>query len=69
LGPKSPRSWQPPDAGDPPHHYTLTVYALSVEHLDVPSTTTAANIDFEILSKTLAKATVVRLYSRPKAVQ
>jgi Raf kinase inhibitor-like YbhB/YbcL family protein len=55
-----------PDAGDPPHHYTLTVYALSVDHLDVPATSTAANIDYEIVTKTLAKATIVRLLSRPK---
>lgn len=55
-----------PDEGDPPHHYTITVYALSVEHLDVPATSTPANIDYEILAKTLAKSTIVRLYSRPK---
>jgi Raf kinase inhibitor-like YbhB/YbcL family protein len=55
-----------PDEGDPPHHYTITVYALSVEHLGVPPTSTAANIDYEISSKTLAKASLVRLFSRPK---
>ena len=55
-----------PDAGDPPHHYTITVYALSVDHLKVPETSTPANIDYEISSKTLAKATIVRLFSRPK---
>ena len=55
-----------PDEGDPPHHYTITVYALSVEHLNVPATSTAANIDYEISTKTLAKATLVRLFSRPK---
>src|SRR5580693_1219106 len=55
-----------PDEGDPPHHYTITLYALSVDHLDVPATSTPANIDYEIYSKTLAKSTIVRLYSRPK---
>jgi hypothetical protein len=55
-----------PDVGDPPHHYTITVYALSVEHLKVPPTSTAANIDYEISTKTLAKSTIVRLFSRPK---
>jgi Raf kinase inhibitor-like YbhB/YbcL family protein len=55
-----------PDEGDPPHHYTITVYALSVEHLSVPATSTAANIDYEISTKTLAKASLVRLFSRPK---
>jgi Raf kinase inhibitor-like YbhB/YbcL family protein len=55
-----------PDAGDPPHHYTITVYALSVEHLKVAETSTPANIDYEISTKTLAKSTIVRLFSRPK---
>lgn len=55
-----------PDEGDPPHHYTITVYALSVEHLSVPATSTPANVDYEISTKTLAKATIVRLFSRPK---
>jgi Raf kinase inhibitor-like YbhB/YbcL family protein len=55
-----------PDRGDPPHHYTITVYALSAEHLKVPATSTAANIDAYISGATLAKATIVRLYSRPK---
>jgi len=58
-----------PDEGDPPHHYTITVYALSVEHLDVPGTSTPANIDYEISTKTLAKASIVRLFSRPKKSQ
>jgi Raf kinase inhibitor-like YbhB/YbcL family protein len=55
-----------PDEGDPPHHYTITVYALSVEHLKVSDTTTPGNVDYEISSKILAKAQIVRLYSRPK---
>jgi Raf kinase inhibitor-like YbhB/YbcL family protein len=55
-----------PDEGDPPHHYTITVYALSVDHLDVPSTSTPANIDYVISTKALAKSTIVRLFSRPK---
>jgi len=53
-----------PDVGDPPHHYTITVYALSVDHLDVPPTATAAHIAYVIAEKTLAKATIVRLYRR-----
>jgi Raf kinase inhibitor-like YbhB/YbcL family protein len=55
-----------PDEDDPPHHYTITVYALSVDHLDVPPTSTPANIDYAISTKTLAKSTIVRLFSRPK---
>ena len=55
-----------PDEGDPPHPYTITVYALSVEHLDVAATSTPANIDYVISSKTLAKSSIVRPFSRPK---
>jgi Raf kinase inhibitor-like YbhB/YbcL family protein len=55
-----------PDEGDPPHHYTITIYALSVDHLAVPLTSTPANIDYTISSKMLAKSTIVRLFSRPK---
>jgi Raf kinase inhibitor-like YbhB/YbcL family protein len=54
-----------PDRGDPPHHYVITVYALSVEHLNVAPTSTAGNIDYEISQKTLAKASITRLYQRP----
>jgi phosphatidylethanolamine-binding protein (PEBP) family uncharacterized protein len=53
-----------PDVGDPPHHYVFTIYALSVDHLDVPRTATAAHIAYAISSKTLAKASIVRPYSR-----
>jgi phosphatidylethanolamine-binding protein (PEBP) family uncharacterized protein len=53
-----------PDKGDPPHHYTITVYALSVDHVDVPATATAADIAYEISTKTLAKSTIVRNYQR-----
>jgi Raf kinase inhibitor-like YbhB/YbcL family protein len=55
-----------PDEGDPPHPYTITVYALSVEHLDVAPTSTPANIDYVISTKILAKSTIVRPFSRPK---
>jgi len=55
-----------PDEGDPPHHYTITVYALSVDHLKVSETSTPGNVDYEISSKILAKATIVRLFSRPR---
>jgi Raf kinase inhibitor-like YbhB/YbcL family protein len=54
-----------PDVGDPPHQYVITVYALSVEHLDIPSTSTAANADYVIASKMLAKASITRPYRRP----
>ena len=55
-----------PDEGDPAHHYVITIYALSVDHLNVPATSTAANIDYEISSKTLAKASIERPFERKK---
>jgi phosphatidylethanolamine-binding protein (PEBP) family uncharacterized protein len=54
-----------PDLGDPPHRYVITVYALSVEHLDVPSTATSAQIDYVIGGKVLAKASITRPFTRP----
>jgi Raf kinase inhibitor-like YbhB/YbcL family protein len=56
-----------PDEGDPPHRYTFTVYALKVDHLDVPATSTAANVDFLIATNMLAKATLVRPHLRKKS--
>ena len=53
-----------PDMGDPPHHYVITVYALSVDHLDVPATATAAHIAYVISGKTLAKTSITRPYRR-----
>jgi len=56
-----------PDLGDPPHHYVITVYALSVDHLDVPSTATAADLDYVIAGKMLGRASITRPYQRPSA--
>jgi Raf kinase inhibitor-like YbhB/YbcL family protein len=56
-----------PDQGDPPHHYVITVYALSVDHLDVPPTATAADLDYVIAGKMIGKASITRLYQRPSA--
>jgi Raf kinase inhibitor-like YbhB/YbcL family protein len=55
-----------PDEGDPPHRYTITVYALKVEHLKVSTNSTAANVDYEIISNAIATATIVRPFSRSK---
>ena len=33
-----------PDKGDPPHRYTFTVYALSIEKLDVPADSSGAMV-------------------------
>lgn len=56
-----------PDQGDPPHHYVITVYALSVDHLDVPSTATAADVDYVIAGKRIGTASIMRPYLRPPA--
>jgi Raf kinase inhibitor-like YbhB/YbcL family protein len=56
-----------PDAGDPPHHYVITVYALSVDHLDLPATATAADVDYTIAGKMIGKASITRPYQRPAA--
>lgn len=53
-----------PDVGDKPHHYIITVYALSVDHLEVQGTATAAYVDYTISGKTLAKASIDRTYAR-----
>lgn len=53
-----------PDVGDKPHHYVITVYALSVDHLDIPATATGAQIDYMISGKILAKSSIDRVYRR-----
>ena len=53
-----------PDVGDKPHHYILTVYALSVDHIDIPASATAAQVDYMISGKTLAKSSLDRAYAR-----
>jgi len=44
-----------PPAGDPPHRYVFTLYALKVARLDVPATVTAAFVGFNIHANTIAK--------------
>jgi len=56
-----------PDEGDPPHHYVITVYALSVDHLGLPPTATAADVDYVITGKMIGKASITRPYERRRA--
>jgi Raf kinase inhibitor-like YbhB/YbcL family protein len=58
-----------PDAADPPHRYTITVYALSAATLDVPSNATPAMIGYCVHLVTLAKASLVVPFARPKVSQ
>ena len=53
-----------PPAGDKPHHYHITVFALKTEKLDVPSNATAAYIGFNLNANKLATARVTGLYAR-----
>ena len=55
-----------PPPGDPPHHYVFTVYALNVDHLDVPANATAAMIGFNLHAHATAKATLTARYGRAK---
>jgi Raf kinase inhibitor-like YbhB/YbcL family protein len=55
-----------PPAGDKPHHYIFTVYALKVDKLDVPADATAAFIGFMTHANALDKATLTATYGRKK---
>jgi len=53
-----------PPAGDKPHHYHFTVYALDTDKLDIPASATAAYVGFNLHGHTLAKAELMALYGR-----
>ncbi len=53
-----------PPAGDRPHHYVFTVYALKVDKLNVPDDASAAAIGFNIQSNRLGLAKLTTTYSR-----
>jgi hypothetical protein len=53
-----------PPAGDKPHHYVFTVFALKVDKIDMPANATAAYVGFNIHANVLAKATFTALYGR-----
>jgi Raf kinase inhibitor-like YbhB/YbcL family protein len=53
-----------PAKGDPPHHYTFTVYALSVEKLDVPLDSSGAMVTSTAQDHLLGKAVFVARYGR-----
>jgi len=53
-----------PPAGDQPHHYVFTVYALDVPQLDVPANATAALAGFMLHGHVLGKAQQTLLYGR-----
>lgn len=53
-----------PPAGDKPHHYIFTVFALNTDKIDVPPNATAAYVGFNLHAHTIAKAKLTALYSR-----
>ena len=53
-----------PPAGDKPHRYVFTIYALKIEKLGVPEDASAALIGFMLNSNSLGKAQITATYSR-----
>ncbi|WHZ09993.1 MAG: Phospholipid-binding protein [Burkholderiaceae bacterium] len=55
-----------PPPGDKPHRYVFTVYALEVDHLDLPQDATAALTGFMIHANAISQASFTAHYGRPK---
>ncbi|HLT26324.1 MAG TPA: YbhB/YbcL family Raf kinase inhibitor-like protein [Zeimonas sp.] len=53
-----------PPAGDKPHRYVFTVYALKVDKLEVPIGATASLVGFMVNANALGKATLTARYGR-----
>lgn len=53
-----------PPKGDKPHRYIFTLYALKIDKLKVPASSTAAMIGSLIGANKLASATLTALYGR-----
>jgi Raf kinase inhibitor-like YbhB/YbcL family protein len=53
-----------PPAGDKPHRYVFTVYALNVDRLDVPAGASAAAVGSAISANKLASASLTARYGR-----
>ena len=53
-----------PPAGDKPHRYIFTVYALKTAKLEVPANATAAMVGFNVHANQLAKATLIGKWGR-----
>ena len=55
-----------PPAGDKPHRYIFTVYALKTDKLDIPADATAALVGFMITGNKLGEARFTAHYGRKK---
>jgi Raf kinase inhibitor-like YbhB/YbcL family protein len=53
-----------PPAGDRPHRYIFTVYALKVEKIEAPDEASAAMLGFMIHANKLAQASITARYGR-----
>ena len=53
-----------PPAGDHPHRYLFTVFAVGTDRLPVTADTSAAVIGFQLHFNTLARAAIMGLYKR-----
>ena len=60
------RGWEGPcpPPGDDPHRYVFTVFALSVEKLEVRENATSAMIGFNLNANMLAKASFTAIFGR-----
>jgi Raf kinase inhibitor-like YbhB/YbcL family protein len=55
-----------PPAGDKPHRYVFTVYALKVDKLDIPAGASASFVGFMVNANALGKARLTAKYGRDK---
>jgi Raf kinase inhibitor-like YbhB/YbcL family protein len=53
-----------PPAGDKPHRYVFTVFALKTEKIDVAADSSPAMVGFMVNANQLAKASFTALYGR-----
>lgn len=53
-----------PPAGDPPHRYIFTIYALNTDKIDVPEDATTSMTGFMVNAHTIAKASITVYYGR-----
>ena len=53
-----------PPAGDKPHRYIFTLYALKADKMDIPAGATAAMVGFNINGNKLGSATFTAMYGR-----
>jgi Raf kinase inhibitor-like YbhB/YbcL family protein len=51
-----------PEAGEKPHRYDFTVYALKIEKIDVPADSSAAMLGYMMHANALAHATLMARY-------